>query len=90
MAHRGTAYFDSRGLYHKTPEDATLSDLASLLGKIGDGESLAPGIAHMLLDRRTELDRIFAEHDALKQAEDEARQAAIDADNVTPLKVPRD
>ena len=27
-------------------------DIASLLGKVGEGESLAPGIAHILLRRR--------------------------------------
>lgn len=65
MAHRGTGFFDSRGNYHKTPEDATISDLAGILGKIGEGDSLAPGIAQMLLDRRSEIERLFAEHDTM-------------------------
>ena len=65
MAHRGTGFFDTRGNYHKTPEDATISDLAGILGKIGDGDSLAPGIAQMLLQRRTEIERLFGEHDAM-------------------------
>ena len=63
MAHRGTGFFDTRGNYHKTPEDATIADLAGILGKIGDGDSLAPGIAQMLLQRRTEIERLFGEHD---------------------------
>ncbi|QPC99778.1 MULTISPECIES: hypothetical protein [Qipengyuania] len=65
MAHRGTGFFDTRGHYHKTPEDATIADLAALLGKIGEGESLAPGIAMTLLDRRSEIERLFAEHDTM-------------------------
>ena len=65
MAHRGTGFFDTRGHFFKTPEEATVSDLAGILGKIGEGESLAPGIAHMLLDRRSEIERLFAEHDAM-------------------------
>ena len=65
MAHRGTGFFDARGNYHKTPEDATIADLAGILGKIGDGDSLAPGIAQMLLDRRPEIERLFAEHDTM-------------------------
>ena len=65
MARRGIGYFDSRGHFFKTPEDATLSDLATLLGKIGDGESLAPGIAHLMLDRRDEIERLYAEHDVM-------------------------
>lgn len=65
MAHRGTGFFDTRGNYHKTPEDATVADLAGILGKIGDGDSLAPGIAQMLLERRSEIERLFSEHDTM-------------------------
>ena len=65
MAKMGTAFFDNKGSFHKTPEEATVSDLAALLGKIGEGESLAPGIAQTLLTRRGELERLFAEHDAM-------------------------
>ena len=82
MARKGTAFFDSRGQYFKTAEEATVSDLAAMLGKIGDGESLAPGIAFMLLERREDLERIFAEHDRLL----EAGGVEIDeADNVTAI-----
>lgn len=65
MAHRGTGFFDARGHFYKTPEEATVSDIASLLGKIGDGESLAPGIAQTLLARREEIERLFSEHDQM-------------------------
>ena len=65
MARKGTGFFDARGHYYKTPEEATVSDLAGVLGKIGDGESLAPGIAHTMLERRAEIERLFAEHDAM-------------------------
>ena len=52
MARKGTGFFDAKGHFFKSPEEATVSDLASILGKIGDGESLAPEIACTLLDRR--------------------------------------
>ena len=65
MARKGTGFFDARGHFFKSPEEATVSDLASILSKIGDGESLAPGIACTLLDRRGEIERLFAEHDAM-------------------------
>ncbi len=65
MAHQGIGFFDSRGTFFKTPEEATVSDLAALLGKIGDGESLAPGIAHMLLERRSDVERLYSEHDLM-------------------------
>ena len=41
MARMGTGFFDAKGHYFKTPDEATISDLSAILGKIGDGESLA-------------------------------------------------
>jgi hypothetical protein len=86
MAHKGVGYFDSRGHFFKNPEEATTSDLAVLLGRIGEGDSLAPGIANLLLERRIELERIFAEHDELKAEEALARRVHLGREgNVTPL-----
>lgn len=65
MARKGIGFFDSKGHFFKSPEEATMSDIASLLGKVGDGESFAPGIAHILLRRREDLEKLFAEHDAM-------------------------
>lgn len=65
MARKGIGFFDSKGHFFKSPEEATVSDIASLLGKVGDGESLAPGIAHILLRRREDIEKLFAEHDAM-------------------------
>lgn len=87
MAHKGIGFFDSRGQFFKNPEEATLSDLAGLLGKIGDGDSLAPGIAHLLLQRRADVERIFAEHDEMKL--EQAASYAAGATNVTMLPSPR-
>jgi hypothetical protein len=86
MAHTGIGFFDSRGHFFKTPEEATLSDLSLLLGRIGEGDSLAPGIATMLLERRSEIERIFAEHDELKREQAAAREQVLaEAGNVTTL-----
>ena len=38
MACRGVGYFDSKGNFFKRAADATVSDLAAILGKIGDGD----------------------------------------------------
>lgn len=65
MARKGIGFFDTKGHFFKSPEEATVSDIASLLGKVGEGESLAPGIAHILLRRREELETLFAEHDQM-------------------------
>lgn len=83
MAHIGNGYFDKRGHFFKTPEEATVSDIAAILGRIGDGESLAPGIAQMLLDRRLDIEEIFVQHDAMLSRKNED----LAADNVTPLHV---
>jgi hypothetical protein len=67
MALRGVGYFDSRGQYFKTPDEATMSDLSALLGRVGDGDSLAPGIAKILFSKRREVEAIFADHDGMVQ-----------------------
>ncbi len=77
MAKSGRGYFDRKGQFFKTPHEATLSDLASLLGQIGDGESLAPGIAHTLMDRRSDIEALFAEHDGML--------AEVASDKVAPI-----
>ena len=69
MANSGIGYFDQRGEYFRTPAEATISDLAGILGKIGEGDSLAPGIAVMLLDKRKEIEEIFTEHDRMTSQE---------------------
>jgi hypothetical protein len=69
MAQRGTGFFDRRGRFFKSAGEATESDLANLLGQIGEGESLAPGIAHVVLERRPEIEQLFADHDAMMAEE---------------------
>lgn len=83
MAHTGTGYFDSKGQYFRTPSEATVSDLAGLLGRVGEGESLAPGIAHMILEKRAEIERIFADHDAMLEVQ---ARAAGNVGKVTPIR----
>ncbi|MBV7259757.1 hypothetical protein [Erythrobacter crassostreae] len=76
MAKKGTGYFDRKGQFFKTAREATESDIAALFGQIGEGESLAPGIAHMLLERRADVERLFAEHDEMV-AEEAANRASL-------------
>lgn len=65
MALRGIGYFDSRGQFFRTPDEATISDLAATLGRVGEGEGLAQGIAKTLLEKRVEIEQLFADHDAM-------------------------
>jgi hypothetical protein len=74
MATKGPAFFDAKGQYFRTAREATCSDLAALLGRIGEGDSLAPGLANTLFEKRAEIEQVFAEHDALvKTAGDRLR-----------------
>jgi hypothetical protein len=57
-----------------------------LLGRVGDGESLAPGIAHIMLEKRAEIERIFADHDSMLAVE--AAQRGDDS-KILPLRPPR-
>lgn len=63
MAKTGTCFFDVKGVAHRNPEDATKADIAALLGKVGGGDSLAPGIATIIMEKRRDIERIFREHD---------------------------
>ncbi|MBI1402731.1 MAG: hypothetical protein GC147_05920 [Porphyrobacter sp.] len=88
MAHTGTGFFDRKGNFFKTARDATVSDLAGLLGQIGEGESLAPGIAYMLLERRAEIERLFAEHDRMLEEEAAVKAAREEIENGKIAKLP--
>jgi hypothetical protein len=89
MANRGVGFFDSKGQFFRTPQEATLSDLANMLGRMGDGDSLAPGIAKILFDKRRDLEHIFRDHDDMLQGRATDAQSRADdaakASNVTPI-----
>jgi hypothetical protein len=62
MATECTAYRDTKGGLHSTPEKATLSDMAGVLGEEG---GMTAGVAKLLFDKRDEIERVFLEHDAM-------------------------
>lgn len=62
MAKIQKSYADGRGKLHNTPDAATISDLAQLFGST---EGMATGIAFKILENRSEIERILAEHDEL-------------------------
>lgn len=75
MASECTAYRDTKGGLHSSPERATLEDLAGVLGRVGDEGGMTSGVARMIFDKRSEIERIFAEHDHMLEA---APPAAIE------------
>ena len=82
MATECTAYRDSKGTLHATPEKATLADLADVLGRVGEEGGMTAGVAKLLFDKRAELERVFAEHDAIAHGH-AAEQISAD---VVPIK----
>jgi hypothetical protein len=70
MAKQAPAYFDEKGNYHNTLIEATISDLSAILGKTGEGQydSLAPGLAKVILEKEEEIFRILTEHKRLTNA----------------------
>lgn len=68
MASECMAYRDAKGGLHSSAERATLEDLAAVLGRVGDEGGMTSGVARMIFDKRTEIERIFAEHDAMLEA----------------------
>lgn len=82
MATECVAYRDGKGGLHSTPEKATLSDLSSVLGRVGEEGGMTAGVAKLILDKRAELERVFAEHDRMVEA---AAAAEHDGAEVVPL-----
>lgn len=65
MAKKDTAFFDNKGAYFKTPDEATISDIAYILGKIGDSDGPAYGLAKTIFENREKLELAFAEYDVI-------------------------
>lgn len=68
MANECVAYRDSKGNLHATLEKATLEDLAGVLGRVGDEGGMTAGVARMIFDKRSEIERVFTEHDSMVTA----------------------
>ena len=65
MAKVVEAYRDERGNLHDTPAGAVLADLAGALGRVGDEGGLTAGVARLVLEKRAEIERAFADLDRL-------------------------
>lgn len=65
MAKVVTAFADNSGAIHAAPIDAILVDLTAVLGRIGAEGGLTTGLAQIILDKRTEIETIFADLDAM-------------------------
>lgn len=63
MAKVAYAYADNTGTLHGTPEEAALADLAAVLGRIGAEAGITGGLARMILEKRADIEKVFADLD---------------------------
>lgn len=72
MAKVVTAFADNTGAIHASPLDAILVDLSAVLGRIGAEAGITTGVARLILEKRVEIERIFADFDAMDAHQDNA------------------
>jgi len=70
MAKVANAYADNCGVLHTTPHDAAVADLTTVLGRIGAEAGITAGLARMIIEKRPEIETVFADLD-LMRAHDE-------------------
>lgn len=83
MAKSIEAYRDERGHVHDSPEEAVIADIAAALGRVGDEGGLTNGVAALILEKRTAIEKAFTDLDRLA-----AQQPEI-IENVDDTKVHR-
>lgn len=62
------AWADAKGKMHQTLDAATLADLAQIFAD-GGAEGMSTGLANTVLTKRADIERIFAEYDEAKGAQ---------------------
>ena len=67
MAKVVEAYRDERGTLHNTPASAIIADIGAALGRVGEEGGLTNGVAALILEKRKDIERAFADYDALLQ-----------------------
>jgi hypothetical protein len=77
MAKAVEAYRDERGSLHDNAVGAVLSDLAAALGRVGDEGGLTQGVARLILEKRTDIERAFEDLDRLASNSDGAAFAEV-------------
>lgn len=65
MATKCIAFRDMSGKHHADPTSATLADLAIALSDLGAASGMTTALARLVLNRRADIELIFAEHYAM-------------------------
>lgn len=88
MAKSTEAFTDKRGNLHHSATEAVLSDITYALGRVGDEGGLTAGVARLILEKRADIEKAFADHDRLVKPPDEASTPPIAS--VTPIRTAND
>lgn len=64
-----SAFADNHGQIHPTAEQAVVADLTNVLGRIGSEAGITSGLAQLILKKRREIERCFADFDAIATQE---------------------
>ena len=67
MAKLARAYESRDGQLHKAPEKALKADLAAILGRVGKDSGMTEGVAALILDKRCEIEAVFADADRIRK-----------------------
>lgn len=65
MAKIVPAYSDNQGNLYPTPDQAALADLSMVLGRIGAESGITSGLAKCIIEKRLEIEAVFADLDAM-------------------------
>lgn len=65
MAKAIEAYRDEKGNLHHDPASAIIADIAAALGRVGDEGGLTEGVARLIFERRSQIEKAFADLDSL-------------------------
>lgn len=69
VAKVATAFADNQGKLHSTAEAAVLADLSVILGRIGAESGITSGLAKCIIEKRAEIEAVFADFDAMTGGE---------------------
>lgn len=76
MASIVQAYADNSGTLHTHPYDAAVADLTVVLGRIGGETGITSGLAKLIIEKRAEIEAVFADFDAMSTYQGNADGAA--------------
>jgi len=65
MAKMVQAFADNNGQIHASAEYAIIADLTNILGRVGAEAGITQGLAQLILKKRSDIERAFADFDAI-------------------------